>query len=438
MNRTTKSTAAALLAAAGVALAAPSFAHEGKLTFAPVLEEVTPAVVNIDVVGSRRASHPFFRGRGSVVPVRGSGAGVIVDAQQGHIVTNHHVVADADEITVTLQDRRQFTAEVMGSDPATDIALLKVEADNLHALSLGDSDKLAVGDFVVAIGNPFELGHTVTSGIVSALGRGPGFSNDGYEDFIQTDAAINRGNSGGALVDLDGRLVGINSAIITPSGASAGLGFAVPSNIVKVIAGQIVEYGEVRRGQLGVIIANLGAEDAAALGLEKASGVLVSEVVDGTAAEAAGIEPGDVIVSVDDEEIADVHNLRTRMALAEIGNKVQLGIVRDGKRRNVDATIGAARDYASRGSDVSVLTGAQWRNLSREHELYGQVEGVEITEVAANSAAWRAGLRAGDVVLRVNRQPVADVDELERALGDVEVAGLLVQRGNRRWFALVR
>ena len=438
MNRLTKSSVAALLVAVGAVLASPSFAHDGKLTFAPVLEKVTPAVVNIDVAGSRRASHPFFRGRGSIVPVRGSGAGVIVDAEEGHIVTNHHVINDADEITVTLQDRRQFKAEVMGSDPATDIALLKVEADDLQALSLGDSDKLAVGDFVVAIGNPFELGHTVTSGIVSALGRGPGFSNDGYEDFIQTDAAINRGNSGGALVDLDGHLVGINSAIITPSGASAGLGFAVPSNIVKVIAGQILEYGEVRRGQLGVIIANLAPEDADALDLESVGGVLVTEVVDGTAAEEAGIEPGDVIVSVDDEEVVDVQDLRTRMALAKIGNEVELGVIRDGERRSIDATIGAARDYSRRSRALPLLTGAEWRNLSPEHELYGEVQGVEITAVATNSPAWQAGLRGGDVILRVNRQPVSDVDELVEALDEMEVAGLLVQRGNRRLFALIR
>lgn len=439
MNRLTKSTVAALFVAAGAALAPASFAHDGKLTFAPVLEKVTPAVVNIDVSGSRRTSHPFFRGRGSIVPVRSSGAGVIVDAEEGHIVTNHHVIDDADEITVTLQDRRQFKAEVMGSDPATDIALLKVEADELQALSLGDSDQLEVGDFVVAIGNPFKLGHTVTSGIVSALGRGPGFSNDGYEDFIQTDAAINQGNSGGALVDLDGHLVGINSAIITPSGASAGLGFAVPSNIVKVIAGQIVEYGEVRRGQLGVIIANLDPDDADALQLESVSGVLVTEVVDGTAAEEAGVEPGDVIVSVDDEDVVDVQDLRTRMALAEIGNEVELGIIRDGKRRSIDATVGAARDYSGRSRRaVPLLTGAEWRNLSPEHELYGEVEGVEITAVTSNSPAWQAGLRSGDVILRVNRQPVKDVDDLVQALGDAEVAGLLLQRGNRRLFALVR
>ena len=235
-----------------------------------------PAVVNIQVAqvaGNRTSRHPLFNDpafrqffRGQQAPARGSGAGVIIDADEGYVVTNHHVIDDADEITVTLKDRREFSAELVGSDPQTDIALLKIDADDLNALVLGDSEQLAVGDFVIAIGNPFELGHTVTSGIVSALGREGGFLNDGYEDFIQTDAAINRGNSGGPLIDLDGRLVGINSAIITPSGGSAGLGFAVPSNIVKVVTGQIIEHGEVQRGQLGVVIETLSANVAEALG----------------------------------------------------------------------------------------------------------------------------------------------------------------------------
>ena len=278
---------AALLAATCTFLGAAASAHEGKLTFAPVLEKVTPAVVNIEIVGTRRSAWP----RGRTMQSRGSGAGVVIDASEGHVVTNHHVIDGADEITVVLEDRRSFEAELVGSDSATDIALLRIDAEGLQALALGDSEELAVGDFVVAVGNPFELGHTVTSGIVSALGRG-GFSRQGYEDFIQTDAAINRGNSGGPLVDLDGRLVGINSSIITPSGANAGVGFAVPSNIVKVVTSQLLEHGEVRRGQLGVMIANLRPEDADALGLDSVSGALVSEVMSDTPADDAGIEPG--------------------------------------------------------------------------------------------------------------------------------------------------
>ena len=348
MNHVVRTLATILLGALCATAGLFAAAHDGKLTFAPVLERVTPAVVNIQVTGNRTARHPllddpafrrFFRGLQA--PVRGSGAGVVIDADRGYVVTNHHVIDDADEITVTLKDRREFSAELVGSDPQTDIALLKIDADDLVALPLGDSKQLAVGDFVIAIGNPYELGHTVTSGIVSALGREGGFLRDGgYEDFIQTDAAINRGNSGGPLVDLDGHLVGINSAIVTPSGGSAGLGFAVPSNIVEVVTGQIIEHGEVQRGQLGVMIDSLSKSDADALGLDVAGGVVVSEVLDDTPAEAAGIEPGDVIVSLDGEDVLDARDLRLRIGLTQPGSEVKIGIIRDGKRKRLTATIG--------------------------------------------------------------------------------------------------
>ena len=426
--------AAPLLAVACALLPAVAYAHDGKLTFAPVLKKVTPAVVNIEVVGAHRS---FSWPRGRTFQSRGSGAGVVIDAAEGHVVTNHHVIADADEITVVLEDRRTFEAELIGSDAATDIALLRIDADELQALPLGDSEALAVGDFVVAVGNPFELGHTVTSGIVSALGRG-GFSRQGYEDFIQTDAAINRGNSGGPLVDLDGRLVGINSSIITPSGANAGVGFAVPSNIVQVVTSQILEHGEVRRGQLGVMIANLRPEDSAALGLESVNGALVSEVMSGTAADDAGIEPGDVIVGLDGKEVVDSRDLRTRIALAPIGGEVDIDVVRDGERKTLEAVIGAMESARASAGAVPLLAGAQWRNLSRDHELHGSVSGVELAEVAPDSPAWNAGLRTGDVIVRVNRRPVTSAQELEEALSESEVAGLLVQRGERRLFALVR
>ena len=448
MNHALRTFATSLLAALCVSAALPAAAHEGKLTFAPVLQHATPAVVNIQVAqvaGNRTSRHPLFNDpafrqffRGQQAPARGSGAGVIIDANEGYVVTNHHVIDDADEITVTLKDSREFSAELVGSDPQTDIALLKIDADDLSALVLGDSEQLAVGDFVIAIGNPFELGHTVTSGIVSALGREGGFLNDGYEDFIQTDAAINRGNSGGPLIDLDGRLVGINSAIITPSGGSAGLGFAVPSNIVKVVTGQIIEHGEVQRGQLGVVIETLSANVAEALGLDAAGGAVVSEVLDDTAAAAAGIEPGDVILSLDDEDVADARDLRLRIGLTQPGSEVEIGIVRDGKRKRLAATIGGAASRAAAAGAMPMLAGAQWRNLSPGHDLHGSVRGVEVTDVAANSAAWNAGLRPGDVILRVNRRPVADVDDLEEALADARVAGLLLQRGQRRLFTVIR
>ena len=442
-HRASRSTAGWLLAASCIVVAASVAAHDTKLTFAPVLEKVTPAVVNIQVAGERAGRHPFFNDPSfrRFFPdrrVRGSGAGVIIDADDGHIVTNHHVIDGADEITVTLQDRRRFEAKLVGSDPGTDIALLKIEADELKELPLGDSDKLSVGDFVIAIGNPFDFGHTVTSGIVSALGR-RGFG-DGYEDFIQTDAAINRGNSGGALVDLEGRLIGVNSQIYSPSGANVGLGFAVPSNFVKVIAAQLIEFGEARRGQLGVMIGDVRPGDAEALGLPTAAGVVVSEVIEDSAAEAAGIEPGDVIVSLNGEAVEDARDLRARVGVGQVGKAVEIGIVRAGEQRTLEATIGAMSAGGDGGAVVQspLLAGATWRDLSRNHELYGRVRGVEVVEVAPQSPAAAVGLRAGDVILSVNRRPVEDVGELEEVLGGTDVAGLLVQRGNRRMFIVVR
>ena len=239
-------------------------------------------------------------------------------------------------------------------------------------------------------------------------------------------------------MDLDGQLVGINSSIITPSGANAGVGFAVPSNIVQVVTSQILEHGEVRRGKLGVMIANLRPEDSEALGLESVNGALVSEVMSGTAAEDAGIEPGDVIVGLDGKDVVDSRDLRTRIALSSIGDEVDIDVVRDGKRKTLGAVIGALDSARESGGAVPLLAGAQWRNLSRSHELYGSVEGVELAEVAPESPAWDAGLRSGDVIVRVNRRPVTSVQELEEALAESQVAGLLVQRGERRLFALVR
>ena len=414
--------------AAAVAFVPVASAHDGKLTFAPVLEQATPAVVSIRVDLRRRGP---WSGSGS------SGSGVIIDADRGHVVTNHHVIRGAEKVTVALEDRREFEAELVGSDPGTDIALLKIDADGLKALPLGDSDELQVGDFVVAIGNPFDLGQTVTSGIVSALGRS-GFS-DGYEDFIQTDASINRGNSGGALVDLEGRLVGINSVIVSPSGVSAGLGFAVPANIVRTVTGQIVEHGSVRRGQLGVMIQDLSADAVEVLGLEAAKGVIVADVVDGSAAEAAGIRSGDVVLSLDDEEVVDASDLRTRVGLANVGDEVELVVLRDGKRKAIEATIGAAEDAdRSPRPSTSALAGVRVRDLPRGHWLFGELRGVEVTAVEGDSRAWIAGLRRGDVILAVNRRAVDGVAEFEAAVDDLTQFALLVQRGERRFFVFVR
>jgi Do/DeqQ family serine protease len=322
----------------------------GVPTLAPVLETATPAVVNIAVLSQAPLEQnpllrdPFFRRFFDVpqaqrgAPVRRSaGSGVIVDARVGYVLTNHHVVANAVRVSVTLKDRRTFEARLVGSDPATDIAVLKIDADRLTALPFADSNALRVGDYVVAIGNPFGLGQTVTSGIVSALGRGLG--QEGYEDFIQTDASINPGNSGGALIDLQGRLVGINSAIVAPAGGNVGIGFAVPSNMARAVMDQLIEHGEVRRGRLGVRIQDVTPEIAEALGLAEVRGALVADVDAGSAAQRAGLQARDVVVAVDGQPVDDVSDLRNTVGLVPLGKSVELDILRDGRRRSVQVRV---------------------------------------------------------------------------------------------------
>ncbi|MEY9195745.1 Do/DeqQ family serine protease [Sinorhizobium fredii] len=313
-------------------------------SLADVLEEITPAVVNIAVRSRTPAetnplyNDPFFR-RYFNLPEQqqrlSAGSGVIVDAENGYILTNHHVVADAGEIAVTLKDRRRFTAELVGSDQATDIALLKIEAEKLTALPLGDSNALRVGDSVVAIGNPFGLGQTATSGIVSALGRG-GINVEGYEDFIQTDASINPGNSGGALVTADGRLVGVNTAIIAPAGGNVGIGFAVPIAMASAVMQQLIEHGEVRRGRIGVSIQDLTPDLAEALSIEETSGAVVGSIEQNSPAASAGLQAGDVIIAVNNRKITGSADLRNRIGLAQVGSQVEIEYLRDRARKKGD------------------------------------------------------------------------------------------------------
>jgi serine protease Do/serine protease DegQ len=397
----------------------------GVPTLAPLLQEVTPAVVNISVQprstmeGNPLFRDPFFRRFFNIPdqterPEQSAGSGVIVDAANGYVVTNFHVIKDALRVTVTLKDRRQFQAKLVGTDPGTDIALLKIDGKNLQTLRLGNSDLLNVGDFVVAIGNPFGLGQTVTSGIVSALGRS-GLDIEGYEDFIQTDASINPGNSGGALVNLKGELIGINTAIIGPSGANVGIGFAVPSAMVKAVLDQLVRFGEVRRGRLGASSEDITHDLAVSLGLASTAGAIVSTVDANSPAEKAGLKPGDVITAVNGKNIRSSLDLRNKIGLMPIGETVSLELTRKGKPLTTKVKIAKPLDVpGTEAETVPQLAGATVANFKAESPR--GPEGVVVTKVEGNSPAWMHGLRPGDIIIGVNRKKVRSVQEFLAAV----------------------
>jgi serine protease Do/serine protease DegQ len=438
--------AAALAAAAisGQALAASpaSDAAAPMPTLAPMVKRVSPSVVNIATRGTikEQSGHnpllddPFFRRFFETPPdskprerqFQSAGSGVIVDAKNGYIITNHHVVENASEITITLLDNRTFSAKVIGSDEGADVAVLQAKQPNLVAMPLGDSAKLEVGDYVVAIGNPFGLQHTVTAGIVSALGRS-GINPDagGYEDFIQTDASINPGNSGGALVNLRGELVGVNSAILSRTGGNIGIGFAIPVNMVRSVMDQLIKYGQVKRGVLGVQLYSVTPDIAKEFGLTETTGALVAGVVQGSAAERAGIKTGDIITSLNGAAMKSSGELRNAIGMLHVGDKVELGLLRDGKPRKVTALI-ADRGEVESASAADINRGLDGAELADAPDGGG----VMVNRVQEASAAAQAGIRPNDVIVGVGRTPVTNMKSFREAVKGATVLVLKVRRGS--------
>ncbi|MGG7446407.1 serine endoprotease DegP [Kosakonia oryzendophytica] len=438
-------------------------------SLAPMLEKVMPSVVSINVEGSTTVNTPrmprnfqqFFGDNSPFCqdgsPFQGSpfcqggqggqdgsgggqqqkfmalGSGVIIDAAKGYVVTNNHVVDNANTIKVQLSDGRKFDAKVVGKDPRSDIALIQIQdPKNLTAIKLADSDALRVGDYTVAIGNPFGLGETVTSGIVSALGRS-GLNAENYENFIQTDAAINRGNSGGALVNLNGELIGINTAILAPDGGNIGIGFAIPSNMVKNLTGQMVEFGQVRRGELGIMGTELNSELAKAMKVDAQRGAFVSQVMPNSAAAKAGVKAGDVITSLNGKPISSFAALRAEVGSMPIGSKVALGLLRDGKPVNI--TLELQQSSQNQVDSSTIFSGIEGAEMSNK----GKDAGVVVNAVKANTPAAQIGLKKGDVIIGANQQPVKNIAELRKILdGKPSVLALNIQRGDTSIYLLMQ
>jgi serine protease Do len=439
------------------------------LSYADVVDRTSPAVVTIRSARRVRAPEqfpfaedPFLRrffgnrfpggsGGGSPALVEHAlGSGVIVRAD-GHILTNHHVIDGAEDIKVDLNDHRTLPAKVLGSDAPSDLAVLKVSSSNLPVLSLADSDRVRVGDICLALGNPLGIGQTVTAGIVSAKGRSTGLSNGSFEDFLQTDAPINQGNSGGALVNTAAELIGINSQIVSTTGGNIGIGFAIPSNMAKTVMGQLIEKGKVRRGQLGIAVQPVTSDIAASLGLKEARGVLVNSVLPGGAAEKAGIRTGDVITAVNGTPVDDPNSFRNRIATTPPGTEVTLTIVRDGKEQQVRANLGeltpesAKADRQSNGSDgntgpqLGVSVEPVTPAIAAELGLPRGAQGLLVREVDPAGPAAEAGIQPGDVIMEVNRQParsVADVSAALKRSGSKPVL-LLINRGGHNMYVTV-
>ena len=421
-------------------------------TLAPLIKKISPAVVNISTSGKEDVQrHPFFDdpffrrffGNQPDQPrqrqTQSVGSGVIINAAKGYILTNSHVVSKADEIIVTLTDRRKLKARMLGHDRGTDIAVLQVEPDGLTSIEMANSEHVEVGDFVIAIGNPFGLGQSVSSGIVSALGR-TGLGIESYENFIQTDASINPGNSGGALVNLRGRLVGINTAIIAPGGGNIGIGFAIPVNMARQIMDQLIEFGEVRRGRIGVQIQDLTPELAKEFRVNHDGGALIAQVMADSPAENAGLATGDVIISVNRKSVHSGADLRNYIGLLRVGARVDLVLVRNGDEMKLSLKVGEIKQaYTEPGKEIPKLKGASFGPIPQDSPFFGRIKGVYVVGVLKNSPAWKAGLREEDVITSINRQLVANSSELMTIAGQSGGSLLLnIARGEGSLFILIR
>ncbi len=433
-------------------LAMPPLDENGKPydSLAPILEKAMPSVVNIATVriNPEPQFEPTTRGEAqrSHQPVPSEpkratnlASGVIMDSENGYILTNFHVVQGAEEVTITLSDGRNFPAKFIGGDPESDVAVIQIQADKLHAMTQGDSDQLRVGDFVLAIGNPFGLSQSVSSGIISALGR-TDLGIEGYEDFIQTDAPINMGNSGGALVNIRGELIGINTAILSSAGGSLGIGFAIPINMARNIMLQLIEFGEVRRGLLGVVAQSLTPDFASAFNTSKTHGAIISQIVPESPAQVAGLKIGDVVLTLNDKPINSASELRNQIGLVAIDEKIRLGIERLGKPEVITLKMSDPRTHSTALSRINThFAGMEATPIHATIATHGTIAGLELLQVNYGSNAWRAGLRTGDIITQANHQPIATLEDLAAASKKRDDLLLLrVLRGPAASFIIIR